>query len=45
VGSFAPGGLQNKRQATKPPQEPSFKRSRKPSRKAKQLFIDDEVEE
>jgi hypothetical protein len=43
VGSFAPVGLQNKRKATEPPQEPSSKRSRKPSRKAKQMFIDDEV--
>lgn len=45
VGSFAPGGLQNKRHPTESPQEPSSKRSRKPSRKAKQIFIDDEVEE
>jgi hypothetical protein len=45
VGSFAAGDLQNKRQATEPPQEPSSKRSRKPSQKAKEIFIEDEVEE
>jgi hypothetical protein len=40
-----PSGLQNKRQATEPTQEPSSKRSRKPSQKAKEIFIEDEVEE
>ncbi len=45
MGSFAPGDLQNKRRAIEPPQEPSSKRSRKPTQKAMQMFVDDEVEE
>lgn len=45
VVCFPPSGLQNKRQATEPPPEPASKRSRKPSQKAKEMFIDDEVED
>ena len=42
---LAPGGSQSKRQATEPPPEPPSKRSRKPSQKAKETFIHDELEE
>ncbi|KAF5127311.1 hypothetical protein E5D57_008241 [Metarhizium anisopliae] len=45
MSSFAPGGLQNKRQATEPFHEPSSKRSRKPSQKAKEMLTEDELEE
>ncbi|KHO10727.1 hypothetical protein MAA_11685 [Metarhizium robertsii ARSEF 23] len=42
---LTPGGLQNKHQATEPPPEPPSKRNRKPSQKAKETFINDELEE
>lgn len=46
VGFVARGDLQNKRPAAEPaPQEPSSKRNRKPTLKAKQMSIDDESEE
>jgi hypothetical protein len=46
VGFVASSNLQEKRLAVKPaPKEPFPKRNRKPSQKAKQIFIDDEVEE
>lgn len=42
---LTPGGLQGKRQATEPPPEPLCKRSRKPSQKAKEMFIDGDLED
>ncbi|KID81268.1 hypothetical protein MGU_11350 [Metarhizium guizhouense ARSEF 977] len=45
VSSLTPSALQSKRQATESSYEPSSKRSRKPSQKAKEMLTEDELEE
>ncbi|KAK9444713.1 glutathione-dependent formaldehyde-activating [Metarhizium brunneum] len=45
ASSLTPSDLQSKRQAAEASYEPSSKRSRKPSQKAKEMLTEDELEE